>query len=73
MPDQVISDNFKTLNSVEVKNCFVKHGVKQSFIFPALRWQAFTKGYLISKINITKDFWKIIFDIGRIANNTLEN
>lgn len=45
MPDQVISDNFKTLNSVEVKNCFVKHGVKQSFIFlPHFAGVALTKG-----------------------------
>ena len=27
MPDQVISDNFKSFNSVEVKSYFVKNGV----------------------------------------------
>ena len=35
MPDRVISDNFKTFNSVELKNYFVRHGVKQSFLLPA--------------------------------------
>ena len=35
MADQVIRDNFKSFNSVEVKNYFVKHSVKQSFILPA--------------------------------------
>ena len=38
MPERVIRDNFKTSNSVEVKNYFVKHGVKQSFILPASPW-----------------------------------
>ena len=38
MPDRVISDKFKTFNSVEVKKCFVKHGVKQLFILPASPW-----------------------------------
>ena len=38
MPDRVISDNFKTFNSVEIKNYFVKHGVKQSFILPVSPW-----------------------------------
>ena len=38
MTNQVINDNFKIFNSVEVKNYFVKHGVKQSFILPASSW-----------------------------------
>ena len=44
MADQVIRDNFKSFNSVEVKNYFVKHSVKQSFILPASPlWAGFYK------------------------------
>ena len=35
MPDRVICDNFKTFKANEVKNYFVNHSVKQSFILPA--------------------------------------
>ena len=38
MPDRVISDNFKTFKANEVKNYFVNHSVKQSFILPASPW-----------------------------------
>ena len=38
MPDHVISENFITFNSVEVKSYFAKCGVKQSFILPASLW-----------------------------------
>ena len=38
MPDRVISDNFKTFKANEVKNYFVNHSLKQSFILPASPW-----------------------------------
>ena len=38
MPDRVISDNFKTFKANEVKNYFVNHSVKQSFILPVSPW-----------------------------------
>ena len=38
MPDRVISDNFKTFKANKVKNYFVNHSVKQSFILPVSPW-----------------------------------
>ena len=53
MPDRVISDNFKTFNSVEVKNYFVKHGVKQSFILPASPWWGGFYERLVRSVKLT--------------------
>ena len=53
MPDRLTSDNFKTFNSVEVKNYFVKHGVKQSFILPASPWWGGFYERLLRSVKLT--------------------
>ena len=37
-PDKIISDNFKTFRSKEVKEFLTNHGVTQQFILPASPW-----------------------------------
>ena len=53
MPDRVISDNFKTCNSVQVKNYFVKHGVKQSFILSVSPWWGGFHERLVRSVKLT--------------------
>ena len=53
MPDWVLSDNFKRFNSIEGKNYFVKHGVKQSFILPASPWWGGFYERLVRSVKLT--------------------
>ena len=54
MPDRVISDNFKTFKANEVKNYFVNHSVKQSFILPASPWWGGFYERLVRSVKLAK-------------------
>ena len=53
MPGLVISDNFKTFNWVEIKNYFVKHGVKQSFTLLVSPWWGGCYERLVRSVKLT--------------------
>ena len=53
MNDWVISDNFKTSKVNEVKNYFVNHRVKRSFMLPASPWLVGFYKQLVRTVNLS--------------------